>query len=291
MKLPLILITLAFSHFVYGQSPNTYSAKGKTHLIGAFELTVLETDTTYSKWYQENYENAQLDLSKTDWKENLGNTNVEIYMGTWCGDSKNWVPKFVRMWEELGLKRSQLKFIALYGSGDHYKQGPEGEEKGKQIHRVPTFIFKKDDTEYARIVESPSSDLITDVAQIALGYPSKPNYKAANFLLKHFAENTIDQMLEQKRYYLYSAYHLVGKSSELNTLGYVLLKAGETEKAIFTFELNTHLFRYEPNVYDSYGEALAEAGNVEEARKQYQKVLELDPENDNAKQQLMALKD
>lgn len=291
MRLPLILIILAFSHFVHGQNPDTYSAKGQTHLIGEFDLAVLETDTAYSKWYQESYENAQLDLSKTDWKENLNNTKVEIYMGTWCGDSKNWVPKFVRMWEELGLQRSQLKFIALYGSGDHYKQGPEGEEKGKQIHRVPTFIFKKEDTEYARIVESPSSDLITDMAQIALGYPPKPNYKAANFLLEHFAKNTIDKMREQKRYYLYSTYHLVGKSSELNTLGYVLLKAGETDKAIFTFELNTYMFRYEPNVYDSYGEALAAAGNVEEAKKQYQKVLELDLENDNAKQQLIALKD
>lgn len=288
MRSILLLITLTLSHLTYSQHPSTYLVKGETHLIGEFDLAVLETDTLY-KWYHESYESAELAFTQTDWKENLRDTEVEIYLGTWCGDSKNWVPKFVRMWKELGLEKDQLKFIALYGSGDNYKQGPQGEEKGKQIHRVPTFIFKKDNAEYARIVESPQTDLITDLAQISLGYPSAPNYKAANFLLDNFARHTVEEMREKIRFYLNHVYHLTGKSNELNTLGYVLLKAGEIDKAIFTFELNTYIFRYEPNVYDSYGEALALAGQVEEAKKQYQKVLDMDPENDNARQQLMAL--
>ncbi|MBL6448039.1 hypothetical protein JMN32_17105 [Fulvivirga sp. 29W222] len=291
MRLPLIIFVLVLSGMVKGQTPTTYTSNGKTHLLGEFDLTVLETDTLYSQWYQQSYESAELDYTKIDWKHNLHGIEVEIYMGTWCGDSKNWVPKFVRMWEELGLPRDQLKFIALYGSGAHYKQGPEGEEQGKQIHRVPTFIFKREDTEFARIVESPASDLVTDVAQIALGYPSKPNYKAANFLLEHFSLHPIDHMRDKIRFYFSQTYHLVGKSSELNTLGYVLLKAGEIDKAIYTFELNTYLFRYEPNVYDSYGEALAMAGKVKEAKIQYQKVLELDPENNNARQQLAELEE
>ena len=49
---------------------------------------------------------------------------------------------------------------------------------------IPVFIFKSNNVEYARIVESPKNDLITDVAQIALGFPSKPNYEGANYLFK-----------------------------------------------------------------------------------------------------------
>lgn len=52
------------------------------------------------------------------------------------------------------------------------------------IHRIPTFIFKKDNNEIARIVEYLRNDLQTDVAQIALGVPSNPNYEAANYLNK-----------------------------------------------------------------------------------------------------------
>ena len=62
-------------------------------------------------------------------------------MGTWCGDSKEWVPSFLKIWDQLGLDRKKLIFTALYDIDERYKQGPNGEEKGKQIHRVPNFIF------------------------------------------------------------------------------------------------------------------------------------------------------
>ena len=47
----------------------------------------------------------------------------------------------MKPWDLLGLELAQLEFIALYVDDDRYKQGPNGEEKGKNIHRVPTFIF------------------------------------------------------------------------------------------------------------------------------------------------------
>ena len=52
-------------------------------------------------------------------------------MGTWCGDSKEWVPSFLKIWDQLGLDRKELTFTALYDIDERYKQGPNGEEKGK----------------------------------------------------------------------------------------------------------------------------------------------------------------
>jgi hypothetical protein len=78
------------------------------------------------------------------------------------------------------LDENQLKFTALYDGEELYKQGPNAEEKGKRIHRGPTFIFKKEGQEYARMVEYPRNDLEKDLAQIAVGYPSEPNYRAAS---------------------------------------------------------------------------------------------------------------
>ena len=52
---------------------------------------------------------------------------------------------------------------------------------------VCLYLFSNQmNVEYARIVESPKNDLVTDVAQIALGFPSAPNYEGANYLFKVF---------------------------------------------------------------------------------------------------------
>ena len=44
--------------------------------------------------------------------------------------------------------------LKLYDRDEKYKQGPNGEEKGEKIHRVPIFIINRDGKESARIVES-----------------------------------------------------------------------------------------------------------------------------------------
>ena len=61
-------------------------------------------------------------IKKQKWAKNLKNIQVDIYLGTWCGDSKYWVPKFIKLWDELGLNKNQLKLIALYGGKERYKQ-------------------------------------------------------------------------------------------------------------------------------------------------------------------------
>ena len=166
-----IVYTIAQEH-----DATTYvNHRNEKHLCGVFELHELEKDTLYSSWYQDNYAAMDVAVSNASWVRELDSSTVDIYMGTWCGDSKKWVPRFVRLWDDLGLDRSQLRFIALYDSNEKYKQGPNGEEKGKNIHRVPTFIFKEKGEEFARIVESPRNDLITDLKQIATGTASKPN--------------------------------------------------------------------------------------------------------------------
>ena len=80
------------------------------------------------------------------------------------------------------------------------------------------------------------------------------------------------------------------RSTELNTLGYVLLRAGELDKAMTVFHFNTFIFRYDPNAHDSYGEALALAGKTEAAIKSYEKVLTVKPEDENALVQLVELR-
>jgi CubicO group peptidase (beta-lactamase class C family) len=73
------------------------------------------------------------------------------------------------------------------------------------------------------------------------------------------------------------------REPELNTLGYMLLRAGRTADAVEVFKLNVELFPQSANAYDSLGEAHAAAGNRELALANYRKSLELNPGNTNAR--------
>ena len=70
--------------------------------------------------------------------------------------------------------------------------------------------------------------------------------------------------------------------SELNTLGYQLLRSDRVAEAIAIFKLNIEMFPEAFNPYDSLGEAYMVAGDKELAIKNYAKSLELNPKNTNA---------
>ena len=77
--------------------------------------------------------------------------------------------------------------------------------------------------------------------------------------------------------------------TQLNLLGYALLGERKVEDAIAVFKLNAEAFPQSGNVYDSLAEALAAAGQKEQAIKNYARSLELDPTNRNAADQLAKL--
>lgn len=269
----------------------TYLDKnGQPQLWGKIELADLQV-APYQEWLQDNYEAFQPKLGEEFPLSNLKNTEVTIYLGTWCGDSKRWVPRFIKLWDELGLDRQQLAFVALHNESDVYKQGPAGEEKGLNIHRVPTFIFEQNGEEIARIVESPLNSLEADLAQISLGFPSNPRYRAANYLAELYQQQPLDSLDQHFRPTLRKIYKEVHTASELNTFGYVLKAAGKDREALFAFQLNTRLFPHHPNVHDSLGEMYFHLEQYEKAKACYQKVIELAKDNDNAQHMLAQIKE
>lgn len=69
---------------------------------------------------------------------------------------------------------------------------------------------------------------------------------------------------------------------ELNQFGYELLGRGDVQKAIEIFKLNVAVYPQAFNTYDSLGEAYLAAGQKDLSVKNYQKSLELNPQNTNA---------
>ncbi|WP_083574840.1 tetratricopeptide repeat protein [Tenacibaculum mesophilum] len=76
---------------------------------------------------------------------------------------------------------------------------------------------------------------------------------------------------------------------ELNTKGYEMIKRGFYEKAIDLFTLEVFFFPESYDAYDSLGEAYMKDGQIRKAIKNYQKSLEINPENLNGKEKLREL--
>jgi tetratricopeptide (TPR) repeat protein len=76
----------------------------------------------------------------------------------------------------------------------------------------------------------------------------------------------------------------------LNAIGYELLQKGMAQEAVSVFALNVELFPEYANGFDSLGEVWLKIGDVDKARKAYEKALELDPGLDSAKKALEELR-
>ncbi|GJM35874.1 MAG: hypothetical protein DHS20C18_48750 [Saprospiraceae bacterium] len=269
--------------------------KGNPHLLGNIERSMLELPP-YEEWFEMRYNQYELEEAVIE-KINAFHTDdvkVKVYLGTWCGDSKQEVTRFLKIVDHSNIEMSAVEMIGLDNRPGKTKQGPNGEEKGLNIHRVPTFIFYKADKEIGRIVEFPMNSLEKDIAQIYAGLAPEPNYQVANYMGKLFQEKSIEQidtfLAKNIRYFKHKS---IGEH-ELNTLGYVLLAAREVEKAVVVFKFNTLLYPESGNVFDSLGEAYMKAGDTQSAIENYMRSYQLDPQNANAMQmvkEMIASKD
>ncbi len=79
------------------------------------------------------------------------------------------------------------------------------------------------------------------------------------------------------------------RENEINRYGYRFLQAGKVKEAIEVFKMNVEAFPKSSNVYDSLAEAYMANGDKELAIKNYQKSVELDPNNANGVEVLKKL--
>ncbi len=279
----LLLCCCFFASYIFVNGQSYTDDGGESHLLGPIDIKQIEAQLPYNQWFHNNTKKFHLPSGQyDDVISKLRAFEVTIYLGTWCVDSQEWVPQFIKLWDELGLDRSQLQLIALDGRSELYKQGPNSEEEGQRIHRVPVFQFMKYGQEVGRIVETPKNDLLTDVAQVAFGYPSIPNYRAANDLMAQIDERGTEDVMTNLYAHYQKMMPWITNIYELNTLGNVYLSANMIDKALMAFSLNASFFPNE--VFTNQMLAIAEekANNPDAAKKAYQKILKLDPENVSA---------
>ena len=149
-------------------------ADGSKFLLGPLQQDVLHT-APYVDWYKAQYDNYTPDEGALeDLAPLLDGVRILIFLGTWCGDSKREVPRFMKILDQLGMPESQRDLIGVDKRPETYKTSPGGEHLKWAIRRVPTFIVIKDGREIGRIVERPQLNLERDLCDLLQCSPSIP---------------------------------------------------------------------------------------------------------------------
>jgi thiol-disulfide isomerase/thioredoxin len=179
MKNRIVIIALlicAAQTFAQNVYKEVESRSGGIDLVGSFSPDQLKTEP-FAEWFQTFYDYHGTDDTLIEkFAIDLKQYHILVFMGTWCSDSQREIPALLKILEQAGFPREQLKIIGVYDKGPLYKTSPNGEQWGLQIKMVPTIIFLKDGKEVNRIVESPIETLEKDIAKIISGAEYLPNY-------------------------------------------------------------------------------------------------------------------
>jgi thiol-disulfide isomerase/thioredoxin len=113
--------------------------------------------------FQQMYDTTTIEPQFVEMIQQLHN-DVEfvVVLGTWCGDSRRAVPRFLKIIDLASVPSSRIQFYGV----DRTKRSADGVTERYNIERVPTFIFFKHGKEVGRIVEAPKNTIEEDMLAI-----------------------------------------------------------------------------------------------------------------------------
>ncbi|HKG08141.1 MAG TPA: thioredoxin family protein [Pedobacter sp.] len=137
--------------------------KGKPVMINLCSRQGITAFPEMKERYDEGYESYSPDSTiLVNLKPLVANKQITIVLGTWCSDSKLYVPYFLKLADLAGIKEKDLTFICVDGE----KKADHGLLNDLNIELVPTFIVYGMGKELGRIVEGPQNTLEEDLLTI-----------------------------------------------------------------------------------------------------------------------------
>lgn len=165
MKNFILILILLITSKIFAQQFNNSTidtVKNKKMLIGYCTREAFQ-DTAFKDWFDEQYNSYQPDYETIDQLEGkLDDVTITIVMGTWCSDSKEQIPAFYKILDELNYPSDKVTLICV----DRKKKGLSNEADGLNIELVPTIIFYRNGEEIGRIIETPQESLEKDLLGI-----------------------------------------------------------------------------------------------------------------------------
>ena len=140
--------------------------KGREILVGKTDRKAFQ-QKYYNEWFDANYRDYRTNgevLKKL--RQKINQYDIKIVMGTWCGDSRLYVPLLYKVLDEADYEKEPVVYCV---PRDYKNYKPVSKDN---IIRVPTIIVLKGKKEVGRIIEYPMQSIEEDLWQIIKG-----NYK------------------------------------------------------------------------------------------------------------------
>lgn len=261
-------------------------ANGQRILLGHCTPAVMRNGI-YGVWYYRSYQDYTVNKALIqNFAPRLEGKSIEIFAGSWCGDTRREIPRLIKILETAGFDTTKLTLIFVDNSKTLYKQSPQHEEVGKAIHRIPTIIVYDGKNELGRIVETPVRSLEEDLADILSGAPYRSKFFAITYWLqltgadgsrtdRKLSPSRLKRIAEKIRPY-------AERAADFN--GYSLALAGQERltEAINVLELNTLIFPADPTAYIQLARLYIESGEYNQARERLTTLLAIQPDHPDA---------
>ena len=119
------------------------------------------------KWFRQEYRNYKIKKEVADSIKIMEKCEIVIFGGEWCGDTKEQLPRFIKILKHLHFKTENIIIIMV----DRKKECPNCGDYNTEsfdINFVPSFIILEDQfgKEIGRIVETPKKSLEEDLLKI-----------------------------------------------------------------------------------------------------------------------------
>lgn len=263
-----------------GAAPAQAAAAGA--LVGEVSRAALK-EAPFSGWFDRGYAQYEPNADATTaLRGRIEDVSIEVYFGTWCGDSKRQVPRLLRLLDAAGFREDRLRLVGLSDRAGEFKQAPGRPEKARYVHRTPTIVVLRKGTEVGRIVESPAATLEADLAAILDGRAPEPRYPAEAFVNRIFtdlpAERAVRAVAEAE-----PAIRKLGQPETLSHYAeYDLLKNGRPLEAKALLDVHLRIDPTSSIGHVLMAEAHAALGRADEAKTWAERALVLDPANRRA---------
>ena len=289
LTLIVLVWSIATTEAAIGQvvEQRVTASDGREVLLGVLTEEGLRSPP-YDAWYPQGVDQYRPDqqvLQQID----LSDYEITVFMGTWCGDSRREVPRLMKILHELDFPSDRLSIVGVDRAREQFKQSPNGEEIGKNIHRVPTVIVSQGGAEVGRIVESPARSLEQDLMAITTGARYDGNYQVVDQLHQLIVSRGPSALVREVDSIARQLQAVAKNSAELRGYGYVHLYQGNLEHAAAAFEINRALFPAEAVVHENLATVYFEQGKHERARESAKRALHLQPDNETARNLLADL--
>ena len=146
-----LMLTLSLANISIAQNQYEVLVEGKNEksLKGIISQEVLLNDTSF-KWYADNLKGYTPNSNAiAGLKKHADSVQLVVFMGTWCEDSHNIIPKFYTLLETSGFSKEKVTVIGV----DRAKKTLSHLTEALNVTNVPTIMVMKNGKEIGRVVE------------------------------------------------------------------------------------------------------------------------------------------